>query len=112
MRKVYIFRNCDLEELEKNINDFIKDKELIDIKVDSVTAAPDMLMGPRIWITAMIIYEEKKTEPTIEERLLEIIHDMDDELLRKALGFMTNKLQERHPIEYEYYKPGEPINLL
>jgi hypothetical protein len=58
MAKVYIFRNYDADELEDNINEFIADKELIDIKINT-TLAPDALNGLRLWTTAVVIYEEK-----------------------------------------------------
>lgn len=58
MAKVYIFRNYDADELEKNINEFLADKELVDIKINTVPES-DVLSGFRLWTTAVVIYEEK-----------------------------------------------------
>lgn len=57
MAKVYIFRNYDADELEKNINEFLADKELVDIKINTVPEN-DILNSFRLWTTAVVIYNE------------------------------------------------------
>ena len=59
--KVEIIRSGYYEELENEVNDFIKDKAIIDIKF---TAGSDY--GSLIYF-AMIIYKEDKSEQEVED---------------------------------------------
>lgn len=78
MAKVYIFRNYDADELEKNINGFLADKELVDIKINTVPEN-DILNGFRLWTTAVVIYKdgpsqaEKETSAQIDAAYLEVM---------------------------------------
>lgn len=52
--KVKIFANTNLKELQREINIFIKDKKIIDIKYQTAT-----LTISRICSEALIMYEEE-----------------------------------------------------
>ena len=62
--KVKIFRERDIKELEKDINKFIKDKCVIDIKFSTDAFYNKHLKGVPVSVaesvTAMIIYTDEK----------------------------------------------------
>lgn len=53
--------DMDIDDMEEDINDFIKDKKVIDIKYDCCTVSKDRFE----YITALVIYEE---QPKNEEK--------------------------------------------
>lgn len=56
MAKVKFFDSCDRGVLMYDINDFIADKKLIDIKFNSITVHTDC--GPAVNDRILIIYED------------------------------------------------------
>lgn len=78
MSKVHIFRNDDAVAIEQDINNFIKDKKLVDIKIgtDVTSRAYE---GTKIWTTVIIIYEDgpsqtdKETSAQIDAAYLEVM---------------------------------------
>ena len=62
--QVKIFRNLDVEKLEKEINKFIKDKCIIDIKFSTDAFYNRHIQGVPVSIaesvTVMIMYTDKK----------------------------------------------------
>ena len=101
MAKVYIFRNYDADELEKNINEFLADKELVDIKINTVPEN-DVLNGFRLWTTAVVIYEEKHNplahpESYVDD-VMSMICDMTDAQITKLTSEITSYVDS--PIEY------------
>lgn len=78
MRKVRIFREYDMGDLERCINDFIKDKEVVDIKISSVSV-PNFQTTKTLWTTAVVIYEDgpsqadKETSAQIDAAYLEVM---------------------------------------
>lgn len=78
MNKVKVLRNDDGVGLELDINNFIKDKKLVDIKISTdVTNQP--FEGTKIWTTVIIIYEDgpsqadKETSAQIDAAYLEVM---------------------------------------
>ena len=64
--QVKIFRDLDIEKLEKEINEFIKDKCIIDIKFSTDAFYNKHLKGVPVSVaesvTAMIMYTDEKQQ--------------------------------------------------
>lgn len=53
MNKVKMFESEDIEEIENDVNEFIKDKQLIDMKLNTTTEHNIS------WYTVMVLYHEE-----------------------------------------------------
>ena len=94
MAKVQIYRNDDARKLENDINRFIDDKELIDIKIE--TNLVKELTGTSIYTTAVIIYEDHNPLAHPERYLddtMAIVDDMTMAQRKELLKYLENVIE-------------------
>lgn len=101
MSKVKVLRNDDAGALELDINNFIKDKKLVDIKIS--TDVIKTYEGIRIWTTAVIVYEDDDHNPlehpeSYVDDVMSMICDMTEAQITKLTNEITSYVTA--PIEY------------
>lgn len=96
MIKSHILQNYDLDELEKNINEFLAQDgvKLVTMHVDSVLAPKrEFWEQSRIWHTVVILYETLEST-SFQEDMMFVLNDMTDAQAEWAIGYLQERLNK------------------
>jgi len=95
MKKVWICRSDDLSLLQDAINDFIEDKELIDVKINTIERGRQ---DRTCYTTAVIIYEDGVSNPLAHpesylDDAMAIVDDMTRAQRVELLKYLADKVE-------------------